>query len=278
MASRCSTPWLPATRRSRSPATRASRAADRRRHTIDITLAPDGSTPTALLGRENVLLTFPPEPGAAGRAPFAPQRSTRTGDAGQGSHRARCSPAASSTASTAATSTAPPTPAMLDVGAEAGDERDRRREVRARREVRGRQDGRAGGRRPTTTSTRACSRSAARSRGCRRRTSSTSRLPSTRRRRHHAGGPKMKAAGNVRSTLKPAPTKPGDAGNDVKMPAMLKQDQPVHRRRRRARLRRRRLEGRLHRQRAAVSGRDVGQGRLDRHRQQGRQPDRRPAT
>jgi lipopolysaccharide export system protein LptA len=37
----------------------------------------------------------------------------------------------------------------------------------------------------------------------------------------------MKAAGNVRSTLKPASSKPGDPPNDVKMPAMLKQDQPV---------------------------------------------------
>src|SRR5262249_59908175 len=29
--------------------------------TIDVTLAPDGSTPTALIGRESVVLTFPPE-------------------------------------------------------------------------------------------------------------------------------------------------------------------------------------------------------------------------
>ncbi len=42
-------------------------------------------------------------------------------------------------------------------------------------------------------------------------------------------GPKMKAEGNVRSELKPASkgAKPGDTGNDVKMPTMLKQDQPV---------------------------------------------------
>src|SRR3954447_523714 len=41
-------------------------------------------------------------------------------------------------------------------------------------------------------------------------------------------GPKMKAAGNVRSTLQPpAPPKPGETASDVKMPAMLKQDQPV---------------------------------------------------
>src|SRR5262249_34250573 len=41
-------------------------------------------------------------------------------------------------------------------------------------------------------------------------------------------GPKMKAVGNVRSTLQPPPPpKPGEAASDVKMPAMLKQDQPV---------------------------------------------------
>ena len=40
-------------------------------------------------------------------------------------------------------------------------------------------------------------------------------------------GPMLKAAGNVRSTLKPASSKPGAAANDVKLPAMLKQDQPV---------------------------------------------------
>jgi len=41
-------------------------------------------------------------------------------------------------------------------------------------------------------------------------------------------GPKMQAAGNVRSTLQPPPQpKPGETASDVKMPAMLKQDQPV---------------------------------------------------
>jgi len=35
--------------------------------TLDVTLAPDGSTPTALIGREAVLLTFPPEAGQGGR-------------------------------------------------------------------------------------------------------------------------------------------------------------------------------------------------------------------
>jgi hypothetical protein len=36
-------------------------------NTIDITLAPDGATPTALAGREAVLLTFPPAASTPGR-------------------------------------------------------------------------------------------------------------------------------------------------------------------------------------------------------------------
>src|SRR5262249_51643138 len=34
---------------------------------IDVTLASDGSTPTALIGRDSVQLTFPPEPEQAAR-------------------------------------------------------------------------------------------------------------------------------------------------------------------------------------------------------------------
>ncbi len=42
-------------------------------------------------------------------------------------------------------------------------------------------------------------------------------------------GPKVRAAGDVNSELKPSSkaAKPGEAANDVKMPSMLKQDQPV---------------------------------------------------
>jgi lipopolysaccharide export system protein LptA len=40
-------------------------------------------------------------------------------------------------------------------------------------------------------------------------------------------GPKLKATGNVRSTLKPAANKANEPASDVKMPAMLKQDVPV---------------------------------------------------
>jgi lipopolysaccharide transport protein LptA len=41
-------------------------------------------------------------------------------------------------------------------------------------------------------------------------------------------GPKLKAVGNVRSTLKPASSTPDQSTNDVKMPSMLKQDKPVY--------------------------------------------------
>ena len=87
-ARRCSTRWSPATRRSRSPARPASRAARSSPTTIDIALAPDGSTPTALLGRENVQLTFPPEPGAAGRTIRAATLDAK-GEPGKGLTRAR---------------------------------------------------------------------------------------------------------------------------------------------------------------------------------------------
>jgi LPS export ABC transporter protein LptC len=55
--------------------------------TIDIAFAPDGSTPTALLGRENVVLTFPPEPGASGRTIRAATLDAK-GVAGKGLTRA----------------------------------------------------------------------------------------------------------------------------------------------------------------------------------------------
>ena len=43
-------------------------------------------------------------------------------------------------------------------------------------------------------------------------------------------GPRVVAEGNVKSELKPASkaTKPGETANDIKMPTMLKDDQPVH--------------------------------------------------
>jgi LPS export ABC transporter protein LptC len=55
--------------------------------TIDITLAPDGSTPTALLGREAVQLTFPAEPGSPGRT-IRSANLDATGEPGKGLTRA----------------------------------------------------------------------------------------------------------------------------------------------------------------------------------------------
>src|SRR5262249_33698792 len=53
-----------------------------------VTLAPDGSTPTALIGRESVQLTFPPEPGQAARTIRAANLEG-TGEPGRGLTRAQ---------------------------------------------------------------------------------------------------------------------------------------------------------------------------------------------
>jgi LPS export ABC transporter protein LptC len=55
---------------------------------IDITLAPDGTTPTTLSARDNVQLTLPPEPGAAGRTIKAASLEA-DGEPGRGLTRAR---------------------------------------------------------------------------------------------------------------------------------------------------------------------------------------------
>lgn len=54
---------------------------------MDIALASDGSTPTALLAREGVQLTMPPEPGGAERTITAPSLDAK-GEAGRGLTRA----------------------------------------------------------------------------------------------------------------------------------------------------------------------------------------------
>jgi len=55
---------------------------------IDVTLASDGSTPTAMLGRESVQLTFPPEPGQAARTILASNLDGK-GEPGKGLTRAQ---------------------------------------------------------------------------------------------------------------------------------------------------------------------------------------------
>ena len=61
-------------------------------------------------------------------------------------------------------------------------------------------------------------------------------------------GPKLKATGTVKSVVQPAGKGAGrHGGGDEKMPSMLKPDQPVNVDGRRPGLRRRRVEGHLHR-------------------------------
>jgi len=56
--------------------------------TIDVTMAPDGSTPVALSAKDNVLLTFPPDPNTPGRT-IRSQSLDAQGDAEHGLTRAR---------------------------------------------------------------------------------------------------------------------------------------------------------------------------------------------
>lgn len=55
--------------------------------TFDVGMAPDGATPIALTGREGVQLVFPPEPGVAGRT-ITSTNLDATGEAGRGLTRA----------------------------------------------------------------------------------------------------------------------------------------------------------------------------------------------
>jgi LPS export ABC transporter protein LptC len=57
-------------------------------NSIDIALAPDGSTPIGLTGRQAVRLTIPPEPGAAART-IAADALDANGEAGRGLTRAK---------------------------------------------------------------------------------------------------------------------------------------------------------------------------------------------
>src|SRR5262249_3190917 len=57
-------------------------------NTIDISLAPDGATPTALVGRDAVQVTFPPEEGTGARTIHATAMDAR-GEGGRGLTRAR---------------------------------------------------------------------------------------------------------------------------------------------------------------------------------------------
>ena len=113
--------------------------------TIDIALAPDGTTPTALLGPRERAAHVSAGTGRSWtdhprREPRRQRRAEARADA-RHVHRRRAASRARGRRRIA-----PCNSGTLDVGLEAGHERDRRREVRAGGEVRGRQDGGAGGR------------------------------------------------------------------------------------------------------------------------------------
>ena len=195
-------------------------------NTLDIALAADGSTPTALIGRDAVQLTLPPEDDLPTRTVHAPTLDA-TGTAGKGLTRAVFSGGVqyreqSATVGRGANA------ANLDMALEGGmstiSEAHFLHGVRfvdgpltalaadAVYNVRdgtvalsGSEPGAAG---PHVVNDKIVV--------------DATTIDMT------LDGPKMKAVGNVRSTLQPPPpAKPGEAAPDVKMPAMLKQDQPV---------------------------------------------------
>ena len=195
--------------------------------TLDITLAPDGSTPIALIGRDNVQLTFPPEAGVPARTISAATLDAK-GEAGKGLTRAqfgggvqyRERGATSSRAANAATLDTTLKAGMSAIGEATFTHGVRFEEGtlastaaqalydvdRGTVALRGSEPGAIA---PHVVNEKIVVDAA------------TVDLT--------LDGPKMKASGNVRSELKPPPKpKPGEPPPDVKMPSMLKQDQPVN--------------------------------------------------
>ncbi len=194
--------------------------------TLDIALAADGSTPTALVGREAVQLTFPPEAGVPGRTIRSTALDAK-GEAGRGLTRAvftgnvqyRELGSGVDRAARAMT---------LDLGLKPG--MSSIEDARFSRAVHF-EDGSmaavaAVGRYDLDQGTLALSGS-----------EPGAVVPHVVNQQIVVDavkiditleGPKVKAEGNVKSELKPASQgKGGEAGNDVKLPTMLKQDQPV---------------------------------------------------
>jgi LPS export ABC transporter protein LptC len=195
-------------------------------NTLDITLAPDGSTPTALIGRDAVQLTLPPEDDVPNRTVRAATLDA-TGTPDKGLTRAVFSGGVQyreQSATVGRGANAADLDMALEGGLNAITEAHFLHGVRfvdgpltalaadARYNVRngtvalsGSEPGSAG---PHVVNDKIVV--------------DATTVDMT------LEGPKMKAAGNVRSTLQPPPPpKPGEAASDVKMPAMLKQDQPV---------------------------------------------------
>ena len=193
--------------------------------TIDIALAPDGTTPTALLGRENVQLTFPPEPGTAGRNIRAATLDAK-GEAGKGLTRAMFSGGVQYRERGGEVDRSVRS-GTLDVGLKPGMSAiEDARFAQAVKFDEGKMAALAAaahydidkgtlalsGKEPGMLVPHVVNEQIM---------VDAVTIDVT------LAGPMLKAAGNVRSTLKPASSKPGAAANDVKLPAMLKQDQPV---------------------------------------------------
>ena len=193
--------------------------------TIDIALAPDGTTPTALLGRENVQLTFPPEPGKSGRT-IRSANIDASGEAGKGLTRAVFSGGVQYRERGGDIARAVNS-GTLDVGLKAGMSAiDDAKFTQAVKFEEGKMAAQAAaahydidrgtlalsGKEPGMAVPHMVNEQIA---------VDAVSIDVT------LEGPKLKAAGNVRSTLKPGSKKPGAADSDVKMPAMLKQDQDV---------------------------------------------------
>jgi LPS export ABC transporter protein LptC len=193
--------------------------------TIDVTLAPDGATPTALIGRDSVQLTFPPEANQGGRTIRAATLDAK-GDAKTGLTRAQFGGGVqyrerSGDTGRAANSAA--LDAVLKAGFSTIEDATFTRGVRfeqglmAATAAVGRYDPDKGtlalsGSEPATPAPHVVTDKIV---------VDAAAVDIT------LEGPKVTAAGNVRSELKPAPKpKPGES-TDAKMPAMLKQDQPV---------------------------------------------------
>jgi lipopolysaccharide export system protein LptA len=198
-------------------------------NTIDISLAPDGSTPTSLAGREAVQLTFPAEPGVAARTIRAASIDA-IGEPGRGLTKAHFSDnieyretggASDRTAKSAA----------LDVALQPGmSSIDEAKFVGNTRFTDGKMAAVAAVARYTLEKGRL---------------ELSGTEPPGNAVPHMANeqiaidaaiidvtldGPKVKATGKVRSVLQPAKKgqKPADGKPETKMPSMLKQDQPVN--------------------------------------------------
>jgi LPS export ABC transporter protein LptC len=193
--------------------------------TIDIALAPDGATPTALLGRENVQLTFPPEAGAAGRTIRAANLDAK-GEPKKGLTRALFTGAVQYRERGPDVDRAVNS-GTLDVGLKPGMSAiEDAKFTQAVKFEEGKMAAQAAaahydidkgtlalsGKEPGMLAPHVVTEQIA---------VDAVTVDVT------LAGPRLKAAGNVRSTLKPASAKPGEPVNDVKMPTMLKQDQPV---------------------------------------------------